>query len=141
MKTLRVEEVEFEGFRSFEQRTTVRFPSTGMVLINGQWAGTEQSSGSGKSSIPMAIAFCLGFCDLPMTALRNWNTKTFYVRTRLSDGEHTVDVIRDPKLKLVEDGVEYRGLSKGADERLKEILRTPPDLIHVLTYRQQRESS
>ncbi len=136
---MRVSEIELEGFRSFEDRVIIRFPESGMVLINGRWAGTEQSSASGKSSIPMAIAYVLGFCDLPTTDLRSWHTKKFYVRLRLVDRDNVIDVIRDPKLKIIENGIEYKGLTKGGEERLREILKTPPELLHALTYRQQRE--
>jgi exonuclease SbcC len=139
MKSLKIRELELEGFRSFEDRTTITFPDTGMVLIGGRYRDGSMSSGSGKSTIPIAISFALSFCSLPATALKCWNSKKMFVRLRLSDGENNIDVIRDPKLKLIENGEEYKGLSKGAEERLAEILRTAPELMASLTYRPQRK--
>lgn len=137
--SLKIKELELEGFRSFEEKTLITFPESGMVLIAGRHLDGSMSSGSGKSSIPIAISFALGYCSLPSTALKSWNSKKIRVRLQLSDGVNTIEIIRDPKLKLIENGIEYKGLSKGADERLTEILKTAPELISSLTYRPQRK--
>ena len=46
-------EIEMEGFRSFADKTLIKFPSVkkGTVLINGSYKDGSTSSGSGKSSI------------------------------------------------------------------------------------------
>lgn len=140
MATLKIKELELEGFRSFKERTLITFPENGMVLISGRYTDGSMSSGSGKSSIPLAIAYVLGFSgSLPATVLRNWNSKKMLVRLRLSDGDQTIDIIRDPKLKLIENDKPYEGGAKGVDERLQDILRTTPELLSSLTYRPQRQ--
>lgn len=135
-------EIEIEGFRSFADKTLIKFPSAkrGAVLISGKYKDGTTGSGSGKSSILMAMSFALGFCDVPSTELKSWYSKKMSVRLRLSDGTNTYDIIRDPKLKLLVNGIEYEGTATGAKEKLDEILKAPPELIKVLTYRPQRES-
>lgn len=141
MGTLRIDELEIEGVRSFASRTLIKFPYPGMVLINGRWLDSGVSSGAGKSTIPISIAHALDYCDLPATVLQSRYSKKRHVRLRLIDDEtkDTFDVIRNPKLKLEINGKAPEGLSSGHEEKLKEILRVPPDLIKALTYRQQRE--
>lgn len=134
-------EIEMTGFRSFAETTLIKFPSVkkGAVLISGRYKDGTTGSGSGKSSILMAMSFALGFCDVPATELKSWYGKKMSVRLRLSDGTSTYDIIRDPKLSLFINGVEYAGTSAGAKEKLDEILKAPPELIKILTYRPQRE--
>lgn len=138
---LRPVELEMEGFRSFADKTLIKFPQVerGAILINGTYKDGTTSSGSGKSSILMAMAFALGFCDVPATELKSWYSKKLNVRFRLSDGANTYDIIRDPKLKLIVNGAEYEGTATGAEEKLQEILKASPDLVKALTYRPQRE--
>ena len=141
MANLRPVELEIEGFRSFVDKSIIKFPDIerGAILINGTYKDGTTSSGSGKSSILMALAFALGTCDVPSTELKSWYSKKMNVRLRLSDGQNVYDVIRDPKLKLVVNGKEFEGTSVGAKEKLDEILKAPSELIKALTYRPQRE--
>jgi len=134
-------ELEIEGFRSFTKRSLIKFPQVkrGAILINGKYKDKTTSSGSGKSSILMAMAFALDFCDVPATDLKSWYSKTFYVRFRLSDGTNTYDIIRNPKLSLIINGTEYEGTATGAKEKLQDILKTSPELVKTLTYRPQRQ--
>jgi DNA repair exonuclease SbcCD ATPase subunit len=134
-------ELEVEGFRSFTQRAVIKFPEVtkGAVLINGKYLDGSTSSGSGKSSLLQAMAFALDFCDIPTTELKSWYSSKLYVRFRLSDGENTYDIIRDPKLSLVVNGEEYKGTASGAKEKLQEILKATPELVKTLTYRPQRQ--
>lgn len=133
-------ELEMEGFRSFTENTLIRFPSQrkGTILISGKYKDKTTSSGSGKSTIPLALSFCLGFCDVPNTELKSWYTKKMKVRLRLTDGSNTYDIIRSPKLSIIENDVPYAGTSAGAEARLVEILGLPTNIVKVLTYRPQR---
>ena len=140
--TLRPVEVEIENFRSFADKTLVKFPDIkqGAVLISGSSFDGTTSSGTGKSTILMAMAFSLGFCGVPSTELKSWYSKGKpKVRFRLKDDKNTYDVIRDPKLRLLINGEEFGGTSAGAQEKLEDILKACPSLIKVLTYRPQRE--
>jgi DNA repair exonuclease SbcCD ATPase subunit len=130
--------LEIEGFRSFKEPVSISFPDSGAVLISGKYKDSAQSSGSGKSSILMAVSFALGFCKLPATELKNWDSKKMSVRLTLSDGIKQYVIIRDPKLSLIIDGDPYTGLAKGADEKLIEILQVTPELAEALVSRSQR---
>ncbi len=134
-------EIEIEGFRSFADKSIIPFPQEykSSVLINGKYKDGTTSSGSGKSSILMAMAFVLDICDVPATELKSWYNKKINVRFRLTDGANTYDIIKDPKLKIIENGKEFGGTSAGAKEKLKEILKAAPELVKSLTYRPQRE--
>ncbi len=136
---MRLIELEFQ-LRSFARRQTIIFPESGMVMITGTRTGEDTGSGAGKSSIPIAIAFALGFCDLPVTDLTNWYTEEKpYVRLRLlaKDG-NMYDIIRDPKLSIMTNGVVHQGTATAADELLKDLIKTTPELTKTLTYSPQR---
>lgn len=139
MGCLRPTSLELQGFRSFKDKTIISFPTEGALLINGHYNDGTTSSGSGKSSLLEALAFVLGFCELPATELKNWYSKEFFVKVNLFDGTNFYEVTRDPSLKLVVNGQKYEGLTKDAGEKLSEILKTAPDLTKALTYRPQRE--
>lgn len=129
-------ELEVEGFRSFKGRARVVFPTTGSVLISGHRTDSPVSSGTGKSSLLLAIAYGLGFSPVPATELKNWSSKNLYVKLLLKDDSSTCEIIRDPKLTVTIDGQAFKGTD--ADSKLKEWLKVDAALVQVLTYRPQR---
>ena len=133
-----VKAIELEGFRSFKRKTIIDFPESGAILIRGHYKDRNISSGSGKSTILMAIAAALGFCPVPMTELKNWDSKVLRVVLTLKETTTGAvwKIIRDPKLSIETPGGLVTG---GADETLKQILRTDVELAAALTYREQRE--
>lgn len=139
MKLLQPKELILEGFRSFKDRSVVTFPTgDAAVLIRGNYIDSEVSSGSGKSSLLMALAFALDVCDLPATELVNWDSKKLYVKLTLTDGENDYIIERSPKLTLTLPEGKLTG--KTADEKLQQILGHNPDLVKTLTYRKQGET-
>jgi DNA repair exonuclease SbcCD ATPase subunit len=133
-----VKTIELEGFRSFLRNTVITFPESGAILIRGQYKGRAVSSGSGKSSILIAISYALGFSSVPATELKNWDAKAMKVALTLKDTATGTEwkIIRDPKLSIeTPNGL----VVAGADETLAQILRTSPELASALTYREQRE--
>ena len=124
--------IELEGFRSFKDNAIIEFPDTGAVLISGKYKNEQISSGSGKSSILMAIAYALGFCDLPATELKNWNSKSFCVKLQLKNNNEIIEIIRNPKLQITVSGETYTGTS--AQEKLDKILGVNSDFLKILTY-------
>lgn len=129
--------IEFEGFRSFKEKTVIQFSDSGAVLISGKYKNEQISSGSGKSSILMAIAYALGFCDLPATELKNWNSKSFYVKLELKNNNEIIQITRNPKLELNVSGEVFTGTS--AQEKLDKILGVNSEFLKILTYRPQRQ--
>lgn len=132
-----LKKMELEGFRSFKERTVLEFPDSGAVLVSGKYKNENISSGSGKSSLLMAIAYGLGFNDLPATELKNWNSKSLYVSLVLKKDDIEIEIIRNPKLQVSIGQEVYTGTS--AQEKLDFALGVTSDLLKILTYRPQRE--
>jgi DNA repair exonuclease SbcCD ATPase subunit len=135
--TLRPVRLELEGFRSFKHYTSIEFSAT-TILLTGKRTDCAVTSGTGKSSIVQAIAFALGFCDLPATELKNWDSDKMSVKLTLSDGTNEFIICRTPKLSLIINGVPYVSQSVAAEEKLVELLKTPLNIVEALTYRSQR---
>jgi DNA repair exonuclease SbcCD ATPase subunit len=140
MSGLKPSKLILEGFRSYKDRSEIHFPENGTLMITGSDINNGISSGAGKSSIVEAIAFALGFSSLPTTELKNWYSKSIFVSLTLSNGSDSYEIIRDPKLKIIKNGVPYEGLSSGAEDELKLILGCGPEIAKALTYRAQLES-
>jgi DNA repair exonuclease SbcCD ATPase subunit len=138
MQDLKIDSVEMEGFRSFVERNQITFPDTGVVLISGNYQGSSMSSGSGKSSVMLAVAFALGFCDLPATELQSWYSDKMSVTVNLSRGEQKFRVQRNPRLSLLVDGTPIKGSVKELEAELDKILGLDRALVDLLTYRKQR---
>ena len=123
--------------RSFKERQLIHFPE-GMILINGHNPTGDTSSGVGKSTIPIAIAFALGFADIPATELKNWETGKLHVHLKLQVGSDIIDIIRNPKLQLIVNGVSCTGTSTAHEQELQKILGVDTAIIKALTHRPQR---
>jgi DNA repair exonuclease SbcCD ATPase subunit len=136
---IQIKKLELEGFRSFRGKTVIKFPDSGLVLISGKWIDSDVSSGSGKSSIILAIAFALDICDLPASELKNWDSKKLFVKLTLSDGQNTYDIVRDPSLSFYVNNVKQSNMTEDAKEKINALLKVSPDLLKVLTYKPQRE--
>lgn len=138
---LRLVSLEIEGFRSFKNKVIITFPESGAVLISGQYKSSSlKSSGSGKSSVLMAIAFALGICRLPSTELKHWHSKNINVTLVLSDGNTTYVIRRTPKLSIEINGVLVPGLANDLEEKLSQILGTKGDMLETLIFRPQKTS-
>jgi exonuclease SbcC len=136
---IQLKKLELEGFRSFRDKTIIEFTDNGLVLISGKWIDSDVSSGSGKSSIVLAIAFALDICDLPASELKNWDSKKLFVKLTLSDGQNTYDIVRDPSLSFYVNNVKQSNMAEDAKEKINALLKVSPDLLKVLTYKPQRE--
>jgi len=134
-------EIEIEGFRSFQDRQLISFEQSGITLIAGEHTNEDTTSGIGKSSIPEAIAFAFGFCDLPATELKGWNSSSIYVRLKIQKDSDFIDIVRSPKLHLIQNGVAIETMAKDAEQRLQAILGVSPEVMQLLTYRPQRTSN
>lgn len=133
--------LEIQGVRSFKDHATIIFPANGAMLISGRYKDSSVSSGSGKSTVLMSLAYALGFAPIPATELKTWGAKTLYVSLVLSDGEKRYTITRDPKLKLIVDsnGTSETYDGTAGEEMLSKIINAPAELAKVLTYRVQRE--
>jgi DNA repair exonuclease SbcCD ATPase subunit len=137
--SLRLKSLHLESFRSFVG-ADVSFPDNGLVMIRGINRDTGGSSGSGKSSINLAIAYALGYCPYPATELQSWvNDKPMSVGLGLDvPGDHSLVVKRGKGFKLELDGKPMPGGAKMLESELQRLLGIPVDIIEALTYRRQR---
>lgn len=134
---IHLKKIELQGFRSFKDRAVIEFPDSGAVLISGKYKNENISSGSGKSSLLMGIAYGLGFNDLPATELKNWNSKSLEVLLVLKKDDTNIEILRNPKLQVTINNEVYSGIS--AQEKLDSVLGVTADFLKILTYRPQRE--
>ena len=138
MSKFKLQYLELEGFRSFKERQRIEFPEKGMVLISGIYKGSSISSGSGKSSILEAIAFALDICEIPAVQLKNWDSKSIYVKLGIKRGDQLIEIERTPKMNLILNGESYSDLATGAVEKLYQILGLTPEILATVSYRRQR---
>lgn len=137
---IRVKKVTIKGFRQFREESSVELPESGLVLIRGKNNDTGGSSGSGKSTIMHAISYALGFCPFPATALQNWySNEKMQVTVELDTHEGPVVVKRGAETSLTINGEVVKGSVRAVDERLRQLLGLPNDLLKALTYRPQDE--
>lgn len=140
MAQTRLRRLRLKGLRSFSEQSEVEFPESGMMLVRGKNLDSGGSSGSGKSSLLLAISYLLGFCRFPATALQTWLTEeplnvegTFDVK----DGELIIS--RGQKLELTLNGKEVKGSAKQLEEKINKYIGLAPDLLSALTYRGQKQ--
>lgn len=136
---LRPLSLEIEGFKSFKKKAEITFPEKGLMLVSGYRKDSNLSSGTGKSSILEAIAFCLDINSTPATELKNDDSKNLFAKLVLTDGTNTYSLTRDPKFSLEINGKKYESLSTGAKEYfMQNIVKCSEDVLKIITYREQR---
>jgi DNA repair exonuclease SbcCD ATPase subunit len=138
---LLLESLTLEGFGPFNEKTVISFPPNGAILIRGQMVNEAISSGTGKSHIMKGVAYVLGYCDVPATELKGWDSKKFSAVLALRDTTtgDTYSVSRSPSLSVSVNGVAVTGTATASEQKLQEILKLPKELRSALTYRAQRE--
>jgi DNA repair exonuclease SbcCD ATPase subunit len=140
----RLKALTLSGFRSFvDEGATLEFPDAGLVLLQGRNNDTGGSSGSGKSSVNLAIAFALGFCPLAATALSSWggrNTLKVELTLETTAGEVRIRRSSSP-VQMWVNGEQVRGGAKVVEERLRALLGVrDSETLGLLTYRGQRQA-
>jgi DNA repair exonuclease SbcCD ATPase subunit len=135
--------ITLKNFRSFVDEQTVTFPDSGLVLLKGLNRDSGGSSGSGKSSILLAISHLLGYCPFSATSLNGWRSEeplrvkgTFEIKGAI------VEIQRDgSKLSLWVNGIKQKGGAAQLERQLSDLIGVKPDVLGALTYRAQRTSS
>lgn len=135
---MRIKRLELQNFRSFYGQTTVDFPEKGLLLIRGSSLDHGDSSGSGKSSLLLAISYALGICPLPATALTSWGAEgPMQVTLVLESKDHQLITLqRGKKNALFVEGREITG-AKNIDETFRLLTRLDPAVLAAITYRVQ----
>lgn len=132
MSLLKLKKVEFEGFRSFQKAHSIELPSNGLVLINGN------CSGSGKTNFLYAILQAIGYGVLTHSNVKNWNSNNTSLSIELENGNDSIVISRYPKFSIKLNGKLINGGANVLNEKVKEFLGLPFDILSKLTYRKQK---
>lgn len=135
----RLSYIELENFRSWRKPARIELPETGLVLLKGVNHDTGGGSGSGKTTIPLAVNYGLGECEYPATALKSWwDDEPMRVGLGFTDG---FKIDRGTKgLKVVDtDGEKMKGGISQKEEKIAQYLGTDVKTALMLTYRGQRQ--
>lgn len=140
MSFLKLKNVRFKAFRSFlEEQELGPLPNSGLFLIKGKNLDTGGSSGSGKSSFHLPIAYALGYSPYSAKDLQNWDTEEkLQVEIDFETPEASVKLKRGKENSITVNGVTIQGSSKEVDLELKKILKAPLALLEPLIFREQK---
>lgn len=128
--------------RSFAEPATVTFDNDGLVLVRGKNLDTGGSSGSGKSSLLLALGYAFGYAPFAATSLQSWHTDDpLDVEVEFEVDGKTAIIRRGAKTTLTIDGEVIKGSVKVVEEALKNLIGLEPELLQALTYRAQRQRS
>lgn len=137
---VRIRRVTVWGFRSFVERTSFEFPDSGMVLVKGSNLDTKGSSGAGKTTVLLAIAYALGYCQFPATELQSWHTdEAMGVEVEFESNAGIVTLTRGSKLSIKVGSTLYTS-AKTVEAKIKELVGLDIALLEALTYRRQKQA-
>jgi DNA repair exonuclease SbcCD ATPase subunit len=137
---IRLKSFRCKALRSFVKETYIEFPESGFLLIKGLNPATGESSGSGKSTILIGIAYALDICPYPASKLQSWLTdEPLQVQLTLTTDEGEVVINRGKKNSIVMGGKTITS-AKAISETLKGLFGISPETLRAITYRPQRSS-
>lgn len=140
MAHARLKRLRVQAFRSFVEPAVVEFPDSGLILFRGSNLDSNGSSGSGKSSILLALSYVFGFCRFPATALQSWLTEEpMLVEVDLETADDKITISRGSKLAVTLNGKKLPGSAKQLEETISVMLGLAPELLAALTYRGQKQ--
>lgn len=139
---LKLKSIKFKNIGRFVEEQIIDFADlSGLVQIDAKNKNTGGSSGSGKSTIFLALEYNLGINDVPVTILQSRLTRDgICVETFWDYNSIELYIKRTKKgltVKLGEETIE--GSSKLTEEKLDQILGMPRDLFRVIVHKRQRE--
>lgn len=138
MAKITLSRLTLKNFRSFEDEHELVFDGTGLYLVRGFNHDSRGESGSGKSTIFLAIAYVLDYSPYSATELRTWlNDEPFYVELELATDKGPAVIHRGDKLWLKYEGKKITS-AKAVSEKLDEICGMNKKLREAITYRKQR---
>lgn len=136
---VRLKWLKMRAFRSFLKETKIEFPETGLVLIRGSNPATGDPSGTGKSTIFLAIAYALDMCPYPATELQSWMTgDPMQVSLCLETPKGEVIITRGKKNSLRMGDQTITG-AKAISEATTALFGLDADTLRSITYRIQRK--
>lgn len=137
---LRLKSLAVKNFRSFRS-AEFSFPDSGLVLIQGRDEVTGESSGTGKSTVFLAIAYALDILPKGFngTDLQSWHDDApMQVILTLTRDGGDYQVARGAKAWFQAPGAQKVTGAKAVGEEVRKLFGVSPDILRMLTYRPQR---
>jgi DNA repair exonuclease SbcCD ATPase subunit len=135
---LRLKTLRIRNFRSFRD-ATITFPESGLLLIRGKNTETGDASGSGKSSILLALAYVLDILPpgFPATELQNWDTEEpLQVTLTLERDGQLIEIVKGKRPSYKDSEKTVTG-AKAVNEAVSNLFGYGPEVLRALTYRPQ----
>jgi DNA repair exonuclease SbcCD ATPase subunit len=137
---IKLKTLELAGFRSFKDFTQVTFPESGLTLIQGINEDTGDSSGSGKSSLVLAIQYLLGGCPFAGTDLKTWGEESApVVKAVFETKSGLLEIERSKGLSVRLNGKKLGGSAALAEKELCQIFGMDSTSRSIVTYRGQKK--
>lgn len=136
--------LHFKAFRSFVDATFLNFSRNGLCLINGTNIQTNDASGTGKSSIFLAVAYALNILPEGVIAgnLQSFLTKEkMQVVVNLTDSAlGKINVARGKETYIEYGGQKYEGATL-VNTHLEKVFGLNSQMLYTLVYRPQSKGS
>lgn len=135
-----------KNFRSFKD-LDLTFPDRGLILLQGHSLTTLDGSGTGKTSIFLAIAYALDLMPSGMSVAeqKTWNSEgPTSVGLEIEFDDKRVVLVRGdkPSVTVIQNGQEKTVAgAKTYPTALKEALGVSAEILKAICYREQGESS
>lgn len=138
---MKLKKLSVKNFRSFKE-LNLDFPDNGLLLLQGTGVQSGDSSGTGKSSIFLAIAYALDILPsgYSISEQTTWGEKEGFVELVLDCDGELVTIRKGSKPKLTYKGQEFVS-PKTIQEELPKAIGISCDILRPLVYRAQGERS
>lgn len=134
---VRLQWLKLRAFRSFAEEARIDFPASGLLLIRGKNLSNQDPSGTGKSTIMLAVAYALDICPFPASELQSWLTdKDMQVQLGLETPTGEVVISRGKK-NSIKIGDRTVTSAKAIAEELRAIFGLDSETLSAITYRAQ----
>jgi DNA repair exonuclease SbcCD ATPase subunit len=134
---VRLQWLKLRAFRSFAEEARIDFPANGLLLIRGKNLSNQDPSGTGKSTIMLAVAYALDICPFPASELQSWLTdKDMQVQLGLETPQGEVVISRGKK-NSIKIGDRTVTSAKAIAEELRNIFGLDSETLSAITYRAQ----
>lgn len=135
---IRLKWLKMRAFRSFAEEVRIDFRESGLVLIRGSNKTNHDSSGTGKSTILLAVAYALDMCPFPASELQSWYTEDpMQVQLGLDTPKGEVVINRGKRNSLkVGDADSITG-AKAIAEGVRKLFGLDMETLRAITYRPQ----
>ena len=135
--------LSLENVGRFVERQNIDFSKKNRLLqFDGKNENTGGSSGSGKSTVFIALDFLLGVSDIPISSLQSRLTKNgYFVEGVFEINSKLVTITRSKKdgliVKTPEETIE--GNNKIAEEKIDQLIGIPRKLFKKMIHKRQKE--